>query len=172
MRRGRLLPLVLFFCVGVSPAGQWDPLSRDGLHDPANPGIADLQEPAEALSALPPSNAGNQVLWAEAVQMGIITPRTQIYPETRPLILDLDVLMNRTGGLPAVRFPHRNHTVWLDCSNCHNELFKPTRGANKLSMFKMLQGEQCGLCHGAVAFPLTECNRCHNEPRPRAGTKR
>jgi hypothetical protein len=26
-------------------------------------------------------------------------------------------------------------------------------------------GEQCGVCHGAVAFPLTVCGRCHNTPR-------
>jgi hypothetical protein len=23
-------------------------------------------------------------------------------------------------------------------------------------------GEHCGRCHGAVAFPLTECTRCHS----------
>jgi hypothetical protein len=29
-------------------------------------------------------------------------------------------------------------------------------------MQKILDGEQCGVCHGAVAFPLTECRRCHS----------
>jgi hypothetical protein len=29
----------------------------------------------------------------------------------------------------------------------------------------VLSGEKCGLCHGAVAFPLTECNRCHSVQR-------
>jgi c(7)-type cytochrome triheme protein len=66
--------------------------------------------------------------------------------------------------MPAVKFPHRQHTLWLDCSNCHNGLFKDKIGANKFSMVAILNGEQCGLCHGAVAFPLTECNRCHSVP--------
>ena len=66
------------------------------------------------------------------------------------------------GGMPAVRFPHRQHTEWLDCKNCHDGIFKMRTGETKISMFLILQGEQCGVCHGAVAFPLTECMRCHS----------
>jgi hypothetical protein len=29
----------------------------------------------------------------------------------------------------------------------------------------ILSGEKCGLCHGAVSFPLTECKRCHSVDR-------
>ncbi|HEX9180451.1 MAG TPA: c(7)-type cytochrome triheme domain-containing protein, partial [Burkholderiales bacterium] len=58
--------------------------------------------------------------------------------------------------------------LWLDCANCHEHLFKSKAGANKLSMQKILEGEQCGLCHGAVAFPLTECGRCHSTPQHEA----
>jgi hypothetical protein len=32
-------------------------------------------------------------------------------------------------------------------------------------MLAILEGEQCGQCHGAVAFPLTECTRCHAIPQ-------
>jgi c(7)-type cytochrome triheme protein len=65
-----------------------------------------------------------------------------------------------------VRFPHRQHTEWLDCSNCHEKLFISKAGANKgVNMFQVLQGEYCGLCHGAVSFPLTECKRCHSVER-------
>jgi c(7)-type cytochrome triheme protein len=74
------------------------------------------------------------------------------------------VIISRYGSMPAVKFPHRQHTLWLDCSNCHNQLFKPQAGANVYSMTAILNGEQCGLCHGAVSFPLTECNRCHSIP--------
>jgi c(7)-type cytochrome triheme protein len=81
-------------------------------------------------------------------------------------VLDLDVLMNLKGGMPIVRFPHRAHTLWLDCANCHDHLFKAQAGANAISMFAILQGEQCGVCHGAVSFPLTECYRCHSVLRP------
>ena len=44
------------------------------------------------------------------------------------------------------------------------QTFVEKAGANKLNMQAILNGEQCGLCHGAVAFPLTECNRCHSVP--------
>ena len=67
--------------------------------------------------------------------------------------------------MPMVRFPHRQHTAWLDCSNCHDQLFGQTAGATTINMMLILQGEKCGLCHGAVAFPLTECLRCHSVVR-------
>jgi hypothetical protein len=34
-----------------------------------------------------------------------------------------------------------------------------------MNMLQILSGEKCGQCHGAVAFPLTECARCHRVPR-------
>ena len=87
-------------------------------------------------------------------------------PDTKIRVLNLDVLLPRTGEMPMVLFPHRQHTEWLDCSNCHEDLFKSKAGATKgLNMFQILQGEYCGLCHGAVAFPLTECKRCHSVVR-------
>jgi c(7)-type cytochrome triheme protein len=149
-------------------AGDWLPLAKDGVHDPKSPALELLQEPREALSRLAPDNAGNQVRWVEALDKGQIDPRTNILPDTRIQVLDLDVLLNLRGGTPIVRFPHRQHTLWLDCSNCHEHLFKSKAGANKLSMMQILQGEQCGVCHGAVSFPLTECMRCHSVPRTAA----
>lgn len=144
---------------------QWQPLVKDGVHDPKSPALMLLQEPREALLPLPPDTAGNKVNWIEALESGRINPRTNIFPETKVRVLETDILLNPKGGAPIVRFPHRQHTLWLDCSNCHEHLFKSQAGANKLSMERMLQGEQCGLCHGAVAFPLTECQRCHSVPR-------
>jgi c(7)-type cytochrome triheme protein len=146
-------------------AGDWAPLAKDGIHDPKNPGIRLLQEPRQALSRLPPDTTGNQVRWIEAIDRDIINPRTNLFPETKIQVLDKDILMDIRGGMPMVLFPHRQHTLWLDCSNCHEQLFKSQVGANRFSMFQMLQGEQCGQCHGAVAFPLTECNRCHSIAR-------
>jgi c(7)-type cytochrome triheme protein len=146
-------------------AGDWLPLAKDGVHDPKSPALELLQEPREALSRLAPDTAGNQVRWVEALDKGQISPRTNILPDTKIQVLDLDVLLNLRGGTPIVRFPHRQHTLWLDCSNCHEHLFKSKAGANKLSMMQILQGEQCGVCHGAVSFPLTECMRCHSVPR-------
>lgn len=150
---------------------KWAPLAADGLHDPAGPALRLKQQPAEALKPLAPDTAGNQVRWVEALEKGQISPRAALKPGTPIRIREDDILLNRNGGTLMVRFPHRAHTLWLDCSNCHDRLFLPKAGANKLSMFRILQGEQCGVCHGAVAFPLTECNRCHNTPRQRSGVQ-
>ena len=165
--------LLLFVAMDAgAQVRRWQPIARDGVHDPKGPGIRQLQEPREALGVLPPDGAGNQVQWVEALERGVIQPRTNLKPETRFEVRDDAIILNRTGGLPMVRFPHRAHTLWLDCSNCHEQLFVSKAGANRLSMEKMLQGEQCGLCHGAVAFPLTECARCHSvahDRKPAAG---
>jgi c(7)-type cytochrome triheme protein len=142
----------------------WRALASDGVHDPRAPGLAQLQQPAEALAALPRDTAGNLVRWVDAIDQGAIAPRTNLLPETQVRVLDQDLIIAKFGSMPAVKFPHRAHTLWLDCSNCHNALFIDKAGANKFSMTAILNGEQCGVCHGAVAFPLTECNRCHSVP--------
>ena len=153
-------------------AGEWAPLANDGVHDPKSPGVKQLQQPREALSRLSPDTTGNQVRWVEALDKGEINPRRRLRDSTEIRTLDRDILLSLKGGLPPVVFSHRVHTLWLGCSNCHDELFKQQTGATNISMFKILQGEQCGVCHGAVAFPLTECSRCHNVPRvnPKAST--
>ena len=152
----------------------WLPLEADGLHDPANASLKLLQQPSEALSVLPPANEGNQVDWAAALRSGAINPRTNIYPETKVNVLDLDVVMENTAGMPMVRFPHRPHTEWLDCNNCHDRIFLPKAGANPINMLSVLQGKYCGQCHGAVSFPLTQCYRCHSLDRakPASAPKR
>lgn len=158
--------VAVWLAAGMAQAGDWLPLARDGVHDPKSPAIRQLQEPREALLVFPPDTAGNQVRWVDALENNLIAPRSNIRPGTKVQVLDQDILMSLKGGMPIVRFPHRQHTLWLDCSNCHEQLFKSKTGGNKLSMFQILQGEQCGVCHGAVAFPLTECYRCHSVPRP------
>lgn len=154
-----------FLSVSTASAAQWAPLAKDGIHDPAAPALRDLQDPGQALSRLPRDSAGNGVDWMRALNQRSIEPRSNLYPDTNVRLLDQDILLNLRGGMPIVRFPHRSHTQWLDCANCHEKPFQSKTGANRLSMFEMLQGEQCGVCHGAVAFPLTECSRCHNTPR-------
>lgn len=152
------------------PLGQseknWVPLAKDKVHDPHGSAIKQLQEPGEGLSSLPADSAGNMVLWAKALDRGAINPRrTKTPSETTVQVLDMDVLLDLRGSFPVVRFPHRIHTQWLACDNCHEHLFKSQIGANKISMYKILQGEQCGLCHGSVAFPVTQCTFCHSVDR-------
>ncbi len=168
-RRHSWLIALLTLVVGLGwAAGKWTPLAKDGVHDPDSPAIGVLQEPAEALSTLPPDTAGNQVLWMRALDEGHIQPRTNILPETQVNLRLTDVLLKNTGEMPLVLFPHRQHTAWLDCSNCHDQLFERKAGATRINMFLILQGEKCGLCHGAVSFPLTECLRCHSVTRDSA----
>ena len=167
-RASRSVVVLLVMCalaVVAVGAGRWLPIAKDGVHDPESPAVGVLQEPAEALAALPPDNAGNQVRWMQALDQGHIAPRSQINPGTQVNLRSTDVLLKNTGEMPMVRFPHRQHTAWLDCANCHDKLFERKAGATKINMFLILQGEKCGLCHGAVAFPLTECERCHSVPR-------
>lgn len=155
--------------VSVEPnqttAPKWLPLAQDGLHDPEGPGIKILQEPSEALSQLPGDIVGNKVNWVRTLDKGFIDPRINLYSNTKEKVLDLDVIRRNTGEMNMVRFPHRQHTEWLDCTNCHEWLFKSKAGATKFSMYDILKGEFCGRCHGAVSFPLTQCNRCHSVPR-------
>jgi len=162
--------LIRLACIwGVAAAAlaappSWLPLEKDGVHDPRNPGLSVLQQPAQALSTLPRDTAGNMVNWVKALDSGAINPRTSILTETSVRVLDQDLIISKFGSMPAVKFPHRQHTLWLACEICHNQLFKDKAGANKFSMTAILNGEQCGVCHGAVSFPLTECNRCHSVP--------
>jgi c(7)-type cytochrome triheme protein len=163
----KLVWLVLAMMLACAAwAGDRLPLAKDGVHDPSGPGIKLLQEPNEGLASLPSDVVGNKVRWVRALQEGAITPRTNILPDTQIRVLNLDILMPRTAEMPMVLFPHKQHTEWLDCSNCHESLFKYKAGSTKsLNMFAVLQGEYCGRCHGAVAFPLTECRRCHSVVR-------
>lgn len=144
----------------------WTVLQEDKIHDPTAPGLEQLQQPQEALILLPPDfpTIGNQVDWVRALNNGVIQPIDNLYDETTVQRLDLDIIMPNTGEMPRVRFPHKAHTDWLDCSNCHDKVFQPKAGVNGTNMFAILAGELCGKCHGAVAFPLTECRRCHSIP--------
>lgn len=167
-RRWLLALTALIVLLGVMPVWaqqSWLPIAEDGLRNPASPAVNVLQPPGEALSKLAPDTAGNMVRWVQALEQGQIEPRSSIYPDTQVEVYDSDVYLNLRGGMPVVRFPHREHTLWLACSNCHDGIFKKEAGSNQLSMFMILQGEQCGVCHGAVAFPLTECSRCHSVSR-------
>jgi c(7)-type cytochrome triheme protein len=55
--------------------------------------------------------------------------------------------------------------MWLDCSNCHPAIFTPKKGANSMSMAEIILGKGCGICHGKVAFPVSECRRCHSQSK-------
>lgn len=60
-------------------------------------------------------------------------------------------------------FPHEAHTGMFGCDECHPDIFKPEKGANKTTMEAMERGESCGACHdGSSAFGVAdECAACH-----------
>ncbi|UCB55890.1 MAG: hypothetical protein JSW45_05010 [Thiotrichales bacterium] len=157
--------LLAFVCLASTAVyAEWQTLKEDGLHDPLNPALQWLQNPGDALGRMPSDSAGNKVDWVRAFEDGYIRPRSSIHGEAEVKQLDTEIIMNDTGSLPRVMFPHKPHTRWLDCENCHEQIFKSKAGATPVTMSKILEGEYCGVCHGAVSFPLTECNRCHSVP--------
>ena len=142
------------------------PPARDGIHDPSNPGTGLLQWPSAAFEGLPRSSDGNKVDWVKALEEGKIKPRYEIDdPNAEPFLLDLVIVRQVKGSMPNVVYPHYQHTQWLDCSNCHDEIFIPQKGANQISMAGILLGQKCGVCHGKVAFPVSDCRRCHSLPK-------
>lgn len=142
------------------------PPIEDGIHDPENAGTIILQKPRESFSSLPHSKSGNYVDWVKALDDKAIQPRFDIRDEAaKPMVMDLNIVREVKGSMPNVVYPHKQHTQWLDCSNCHPAIFIPQKGANQLSMASILLGQQCGVCHGKVAFPVSECRRCHSQAK-------
>lgn len=136
--------------------------AEDGIHDPASPGTALLQAPQMAFQPLPRSNLGNYVNWVTALGKQQIQPRWDARdPKAEATVMDLTIVREVKGSMPDVVFPHKQHTEWLDCSNCHPAIFTPQKGANQISMASIMLGQKCGVCHGKVAFPISECRLCH-----------
>lgn len=145
------------------------PPDKDGIHDPANDGTQLLQPPLEVFAGLPKTQGdfGNGVDWVKARDESKINPRwDRNDPKAKPVIMDLNIVREVKGSMPAVVFPHKQHTQLLDCSNCHPAIFLPQKGANQTSMAAIMLGQKCGVCHGRVAFPISECRSCHNKTKP------
>ncbi len=165
VRLRNCLLLALLVAAPAHVAGPWKSLDKDGLHDPSNPAARLLQQPAEALSTLPPATGGNRVDWVAAVRNGQIAPRHSLDGTGDKEVRRTTIIMRNTLGFLPVTFPHEGHSLWMSCDMCHDSIFAPEVNANDITMVKILEGEYCGVCHGAVSFPLTECNRCHAAKR-------
>ena len=142
------------------------PAIDSGIHDPANDMTLQLQPPAVAFTGLPRSMAGNHVDWVKSLDSKGITPRwDRNDPAAAAVVMDLNIVREVKGSMPDVVYPHKQHTEWLDCSNCHPSIFVPQKGANQISMASILLGQKCGVCHGKVAFPVSECRLCHSRKK-------
>ncbi len=154
----------------MRPATQRNlPPPEDGIHDPGNDGTHSLLPPATAFASFVRNNSGNRVDWVKTLSDGKIAPRfDRNDPNAKPMVMDLNIVREVKGSMPDVVYPHKQHTEWLDCSNCHPAIFVPQKGANQISMAAILLGQKCGVCHGKVAFPVSECRRCHSKSKPMA----
>jgi len=146
--------------------------AEDGYHDPASEDVRELQAPAQAFQNLPKSAAGNRVDWVKALDEKKIAPRwDRNDPNAVAMAMDLDIVFEVKGFTPDVVYPHKQHTLILDCTNCHPAIFLPQKGANQMSMAQIMAGQKCGVCHGSVAFPVSECRRCHTQKKTVATRK-
>jgi c(7)-type cytochrome triheme protein len=157
----------------IPPKDRDTSLQSDDVHDPEVPGLKLLQQPSVAFKPLTKSTGGNYVDWVKSFQKGQIKPLYNYRdPKEKPMPMDLKIVMEVKGSMPNVVFPHKPHTEILDCSNCHDALFVPKKGGNPMSMAEIMLGQKCGVCHGSVAFPVTECKRCHSVAKGKRAIKK
>jgi c(7)-type cytochrome triheme protein len=161
------LPCDPIFVSGITGecAGTGDPTGLAG--DAERAGLAP-HPPALELADLPKDRYG-LIDWAKAIKMGKVKPRDSLDPNDKPVPpMNLDiVIFTKSQFQPDVIFPHFVHTLWLTCTNCHPAIFPMNaKEANKImTMPKIASGEFCGRCHNRIAFPLSDCLRCHVKPK-------
>jgi c(7)-type cytochrome triheme protein len=115
---------------------------------------------------LPRERFGNGVNWEKAEEEGLIKPINfiegiSLRQNTMSMQKELS-LGSKVEGIPDIIFSHKKHTVWNGCEVCHPDLFVGTKkGLTKYTMPENFEGKFCGACHGTVAFPLLDCQRCH-----------
>jgi c(7)-type cytochrome triheme protein len=119
--------------------------------------------------SLPRGRFGNGVDWEVAEQKRIVKPIDFIEGlsvKRPPLPVQKDfALAPKLVGMPEIIFSHAKHTVWSGCEGCHPEIFTGVkRGTTRYSMVEIFDGKFCGACHVTVAFPLSDCQRCHSKP--------
>ncbi len=113
---------------------------------------------------LPTTQFGNRIDWAAALADGSITPAKKLAGKTlrSPEALQKDLNLGTTAPRSKVSFSHEKHLVEMDCNTCHPEVFNvKKKGTTLFSMELNLYGQFCGVCHMRVAFPMTDCRRCH-----------
>ncbi len=162
------------YAVDLHHAPPLSPNIESGIHDPENEATKRLQNPLESMKGFPVDRRG-EINWVRTLNEGLIEPRRTLtddpWDNELMRVMDLDILMTNTQNMPHVLFPHKPHTQWLTCSNCHFGIFIPQKGANPISMTRILAGEFCGRCHDKVAFNIWTCERCHSVPHEGSGPK-
>lgn len=117
---------------------------------------------------LPRARFGNGINWIKAAEKKNITLRDA--PKAKSDRSDLNKNLSDSlirpdePEMPQIIFSHDKHARWNGCSLCHPSIFKEQKGSPKITMEGIFDGEFCGVCHGRVAFPTLDCQRCHTQP--------
>jgi len=124
-------------------------------------------EKFKELDSLPETPYGNRIDWSAALESGQIKPKTFLTEKPEAIQFDKELLLEAEWAMiPPAIFPHKKHIQWLDCANCHPDIFNIKKKTTKhFAMKYILKNEFCGVCHGKVAFPLNDCKRCHPSMR-------
>lgn len=147
------------------PVGKPRLSAKSVAYDRQGPAYALLQAPRSAMGGFPADTLGG-VDWVAALKQGLIDPRADVSGVAVMRRRDDAIIMRNTLDMPWVRFPHAEHTEWLDCSNCHPHPFEAKTGSNEITMDTIMRGRHCGLCHDRVAFSIFACERCHSVTHP------
>jgi c(7)-type cytochrome triheme protein len=115
------------------------------------------------LRPLVKTDYGDGINWVASLRKGTVAPLAYLKTQSKepPYDRELSLEADWVKFPPAV-FPHKTHTDWLACSNCHPDIFNIKKKTTlHFSMPLILKGEFCGVCHLSVAFPMNDCKRCH-----------
>ena len=159
---------ILYMDTKGNVAGTGDPTKSGPASEVIKMGAG--WHPAALAATLLPKDRYGLVDWARAVKDNIIAPRPSIDPSDDELPpMDMNVVIETKSDFTNdVVYPHYIHTWWLKCEVCHPAIFVPAKGQNDMTMREIVEGKFCGRCHGKVAFPLTDCTRCHVQPKKAA----
>ena len=126
--------------------------------------VSHEKEYTDFLMKVKPAPFGNKLNWVDAVEAGIINPVYSIYnKDEEPLEFDKKLELQANWAMvPPAYFDHKTHTRWLDCANCHPDIFNVKKKTTKhFAMKYILEDKFCGVCHLRIAFPLDDCTGCH-----------
>ncbi len=114
---------------------------------------------------MPKKALGNGIDWEAAESSGLIKPidfLDGIAIQRPRLKAQKDFSIEaKVSWVSDVVFSHKKHAVWNGCEVCHPEIFPIKKGSQRYTMMEIDGGGYCGVCHGRVAFPIMDCQRCH-----------
>ncbi|MBI5074738.1 MAG: hypothetical protein HZB62_06180 [Nitrospirae bacterium] len=117
----------------------------------------------ELTKTLPKTGLGNGVNWRRAIDKELIAPLHYLTLKPSDVSFDKNLeLAANWANIPPAVFSHKAHIKWLDCNNCHPDIFNIKKKTTEhFAMDRNLKGEFCGVCHLTVAFPMNDCKACH-----------